>query len=605
MRRSRRADLETTVSIEPVRHVFLFRRDLRVRDNIGFSRCVTDAYNAYDAAVTALTTAPDGGLGAVQKARIVPVFIYNPRQTDGRLNPYHSECSQRFLESCVADLESQLRDLARDPSLSSAISLEGLARLRTTKKDCANPTDSSAIARSVPEEVAEAEARALLRHLAQDDGCVPFRTSAKNTTVLYFNRDVTPFARARDARLEEILLSRPPIMPIMPPLGHQNNTTRISAVRSEFEDYTLFRMNDPATKTIAAQTPYTVFSFLYRKRADLHGAVPPQHHPLPAPIPRLTTNLCRENLSPSSPRSTALNILDDVRAGAYATYGSTRDELALDVVGASTTRLSRFLKFGCVSVREVYWAVYESYGIDHGLIRELYFREFYYAIAWFHPRVLNGMLRDDYRNEAFLRCADERVPWNSPARSEKIARDWEAWTRGETGTPLVDAGMRQLNATGFMHNRVRMVAAMYLCKNLLIDWREGERFFATRLLDYDPVQNSAGWQWSASVGSDAAPYFRVFNPYTQQARFDPDAVYVRRWVPELADVLRDDPAKIRLLPRWEDARIRAKIRAGNVRSHRYPDPIVPSHARAAEHAKRIFSEAFRRPTPETPNIVLI
>ena len=151
---------------------------------------------------------------------------------------------------------------------------------------------------------------------------------------------------------------------------------------------------------------------------------------------------------------------------------------------------------------------------------ELVWREFYAAILELHPRVLRESYRPEYA----------AVTWNDDAES------FEAWCEGRTGYPIVDAGMRQLRATGWMHNRVRMITASFLTKDLLIDWREGERFFFESLVDGDPASNNGGWQWAASTGTDPQPYFRIFNPVTQGERWDPSGRYVRRWVPELADV---------------------------------------------------------------------
>jgi deoxyribodipyrimidine photo-lyase len=151
---------------------------------------------------------------------------------------------------------------------------------------------------------------------------------------------------------------------------------------------------------------------------------------------------------------------------------------------------------------------------------ELVWREFYAAILEEHPRVRRASFRPEFA----------RVRWNEDPAA--FAR----WCEGRTGYPIVDAGMRQLAATGWMHNRVRMVAASFLVKDLLLDWRLGERWFFARLVDGDPASNNGGWQWSASTGTDAQPYFRVFSPVAQGERFDPEGTYVRRWLPELRDV---------------------------------------------------------------------
>lgn len=185
-----------------------------------------------------------------------------------------------------------------------------------------------------------------------------------------------------------------------------------------------------------------------------------------------------------------------------------------------TTYLSSYLKFTVVSVREVYQAICEQLSKDHELIRELYWRDFFTSIAYFYPNVFEEAFHAEFR----------KIKWDN---KEGL---FHAWCNGETGFPIIDAGMRELNTTGFMHNRVRMVVASFLTKDLHIDWRWGERYFAKQLIDYDPAVNNGNWQWAASTGCDAQPYFRIFNPWTQQKKFDPDCIYIKKWVPELKSV---------------------------------------------------------------------
>jgi deoxyribodipyrimidine photo-lyase len=188
-------------------------------------------------------------------------------------------------------------------------------------------------------------------------------------------------------------------------------------------------------------------------------------------------------------------------------YSKTRDYPALD----KTTRLSAYIKFGCVSIREVYY----NYKNVKELQRELLWREFYANILYYFPHVLGNAFKEQYDN----------VKWTNN-------KEWfKRWCQGKTGYAMVDAGMAQLNKTGWMHNRLRMITAMFLTKDLLIDWRWGEKYFATKLVDYDPASNNGGWQWSASTGTDSQPYFRIFNPDLQLKRYDKDYEYIRTWIP--------------------------------------------------------------------------
>jgi deoxyribodipyrimidine photo-lyase len=192
----------------------------------------------------------------------------------------------------------------------------------------------------------------------------------------------------------------------------------------------------------------------------------------------------------------------------FADYKEKRDFPSIQ----GTSRLGVHLRFGTISIRQLVRAAknHETF------LNELIWREFYQAILWHFPQVVIQAFKPVYNN----------IPWrNHPA-------EFEAWCKGETGYPIVDAGMRELNATGFMHNRVRMITASFLTKHLLVDWRWGEAWFAKKLLDYELASNNGGWQWAAGSGCDAAPYFRIFNPYIQAKKFDPLNKYIRQWVPD-------------------------------------------------------------------------
>jgi deoxyribodipyrimidine photo-lyase len=238
----------------------------------------------------------------------------------------------------------------------------------------------------------------------------------------------------------------------------------------------------------------------------------------------------------------------------YKDYDKMRD-----IMSYETTMLSAYHKFGCISVRETYWTVRDRLGRNHGLLRQLYWRDFYHQIMAHYPTVLGAPMRPQYR----------RLKWSR----SKIA--WQQWTTGRTGIPIVDAAMRQLNQTGFMHNRGRMIVSNFLIKILRIDWQRGEKYFAQHLVDYDVAVNNGSWQWSASTGTDSQPYYRIFNPWRQAERYDRDCVYIRRWIPELEDV----PVKDIL--RWETEHVK------------YPDiyvrPMVTDIAEIAKKTVRDYS----------------
>ncbi|MCB0318226.1 MAG: deoxyribodipyrimidine photo-lyase [Bdellovibrionales bacterium] len=213
----------------------------------------------------------------------------------------------------------------------------------------------------------------------------------------------------------------------------------------------------------------------------------------------------------SGGRTTGLQLLKSLK-----NLGDYKDQRNFPAV-SGTSKLSPHHKFGTISIRETYHYAKKHFGQDSTFISELYWRDFFSHIAFFNPHVFKGSFRKEYDN----------LDW------ENDKRLFDFWCQGQTGFPIVDAGMRELLNSGFMHNRVRMIVASFLTKDLLISWRWGERWFAKHLLDYDPAVNNGNWQWAASTGCDAQPYFRIFNPWLQQKKFDPDCEYIKKWVPEL------------------------------------------------------------------------
>ena len=318
-------------------------------------------------------------------------------------------------------------------------------------------------------------------------------------------------------------------------------------------------------------TPYTVFTPFSRKWRSL----PASGSPLPAPdhfsaLPPPESMVIPQK--PDHPAESSFKAGEqeaERRLSAFADsaifdYSDMRNRMDLD----GTSQLSPYLRLGMLSARQAVWAAQESSQSARTTdaqkdaetwLNELIWREFYAAILYHFPYVRQQAFRSELRD----------IPWrNDPA-------GLAAWKAGLTGYPVVDAAMRQLNATGWMHNRARMITASFLTKDLLINWQEGERYFMQQLLDGDPASNNGGWQWTAGTGTDAAPYFRVFNPILQGLKFDPQGDYVRRWVPELSLV----PNKYIHTP-WEmpeDLQKQAHCRIDSD----YPSPIV-DHSLARE-----------------------
>jgi deoxyribodipyrimidine photo-lyase len=251
-----------------------------------------------------------------------------------------------------------------------------------------------------------------------------------------------------------------------------------------------------------------------------------------------------------------------------ARYARARDFPAAKGV----SYLSVHNRFGTVSVRELARFALSRRGAGAATwLSELAWRDFFFQILWHYPHVVEGSFRPEY----------DAIRW--PGGYEAFA----AWSEGRTGYPLVDAAMRQLNTTGYMHNRLRMVAASFLVKDLLVDWRRGERLFAARLNDYDLAANNGNWQWAASTGCDAQPWFRIFNPLTQSKRFDPEGRFIRRYVPELKDVPASGVHEPWTLGRAEQEACGCRI------GRDYPAPIV-DHAEQRQRALALYESVTRR-----------
>lgn len=307
---------------------------------------------------------------------------------------------------------------------------------------------------------------------------------------VYSNHDYEPYATTRDNNLLELLKSK-----------------EISF--STYKDQVIFD-KDEVVK--ADGKPYTVFTPYFKiwqqKLNDFYVK--------PYPTAKYFSNFLAVNpiTFPSLQEmgfelaDIAFPVLDFEKK--LNSYEEKRDYPALD----ATTYIGLHLRFGTVSIRNA-----AKKAIDHGAYKwlaELAWRDFYMMVLWHFPHITTEAFKPNY----------DHIAWRNNEA------EFKAWCDGKTGYPLVDAGMRQLNKTGFMHNRVRMVVASFLCKHLLIDWRWGEAYFAEKLLDYDQASNIGGWQWACGSGNDAAPYFRVFNPELQLKKFDPNMEYVYKWAPE-------------------------------------------------------------------------
>ncbi len=370
---------------------------------------------------------------------------------------------------------------------------------------------------------------------------------------VFANRDYTPFSRERDGAIQEACAARN--VPF-----HRSHDALLTY---------------PGQVLTGSGTPYRVFTPFWKAARELEvprpAAAPgPDRAFAQAEISFVAPQTIDRELLPEADRNPdlwlhggrarGLALLD--RIGGLAGYETTRDLPGLSAGDHGTSTLSPHHKLGTVSIRESFDRIRSALGVlgpGHELLRQLYWRDFFTQLAWFEPHVFGHAFHREY----------DGIAWED---DEEL---FAAWCAGRTGFPLVDAGLRQLAATGWMPNRVRMVVASFLVKDLHVDWRRGERWFARHLVDYDPAVNNGNWQWAASTGADAQPWFRIFNPWRQQQRFDPDGAYVRRWVPELGAL--DGKAILGLASRRPP-------------SLSYPEPVVDHKARAVR-AKELFGQA--------------
>ena len=334
---------------------------------------------------------------------------------------------------------------------------------------------------------------------------------------VYCNEDYEPYAIKRDQEIADFLASK-------------------NIAFHQFKDQVIFHKDEIVKADKKPYTVYTPYSKLWLnefQKVDLQGFPSEKKldNLLDIPFEKLKIEdigFQKTNLAFEIPEAD-LHIIK--------TYEETRNFPAVK----GTTQLGVHLRFGTISVRKLAKIAKEN---NLTFLKELIWREFFMQILYHFPKVVNHSFKTKY----------DAIPWeNNPEFLEK-------WKAGKTGFPIVDAGMRELNATGFMHNRVRMITASFLIKHLLTDWRIGEAYFAEKLMDYDLSANNGNWQWCASSGCDAAPYFRIFNPDEQQKKFDPDFKYIKKWIPEFG-------------------------------TKYYPKPIV-EHKKAREKVLKVYKEAL-------------
>jgi deoxyribodipyrimidine photo-lyase len=441
---------------------------------------------------------------ACSGGNVVPLFVCTPEQLDAAKSEYYSANAARFMFECLENL--------RDETGGKLVVASG------THQDVL---------------------RAVITDLAK-------RYDVINITLA---RDYTPYSRKRLESINKIMRAA-------------NKKVDGSVRVVEVEDYTLFPLGSVVTGSREAGG-YRVFTPFYTKVKPRFGEIrKPTTKKASWVSARVSgggaaeltlgearARFVREaDLAPAPAmvggRPEALKKLRAPAMKKLADYGKTRNTLSIP-----TSRLSAYIKFGCVSIREVFFSMYAAFrDRNHDLIRQLLWREFYAHLVHWYPQVIRGVMLNDKYN---------RIQWNG------TRTQFNKWREGRTGYPIVDACMRELNNTGYMHNRGRLITSEFLTKILRVNWRWGERYFAQRLIDYDPASNNGGWTWVSGVGTDSQPYFRIMNPWGQGKKHDPDGAYIRAHLPEVVDV------PVSYLHKWDEHHKQCKEVAPD-----YPAPMV-------------------------------
>ena len=352
-------------------------------------------------------------------------------------------------------------------------------------------------------------------------------------TTIFFNSDYTPYAINRE-------------------LETKNICDKYNIYCQTYADYYLY---EPGTILVdSTKSAYKKYTPFYNAVINLPVSKPVKKRVFPFSI--MTTSM-KYRISLNDAMKKFVNINSDILVHGGSKQAKLRLTIALrdqakydinrDFFKYKTTHLSAYIKFGCISIRDVYYTVKQAFGLKHGIIRELIWREFFAHVLYAYPEVVGKSYQLKYRS----------LKWS------KSETNIEKWKNGQTGFPIVDACMREMNTTGYMHNRGRMTTASFLIKNLLIDWRVGEQYFAQQLTDYDIASNNGNWQGISGTGVDMKPYFRDMNPWIQSYKFDVDAEYIKKWVPELEKVDASD------IHNWYK-----KYADTKYRNIKYPKPIV-------------------------------
>ena len=536
-------DKESSLQRKYQKSIFIFRRDLRLKDNTALINALYSSNLVYCFFILDSNILLSNSLYSAFSLPIDPILLLKRKQRRLHL--------LRFLKESLLDLQKQFDKLD----------------IEKEKVGENNLSISSTLTFLLGDPVST------IKKIIQTD---------KKIEAVFVNRDYTPYSIERDRSIKEICRS----------------------FNIDFIECPDILINEPEEILNSANEPFKVFSHYYNKAIEK-----PLRKESSVDIKKYKINtISFDNINNSKKLKNINNIerinnieeffsqIINVQSPGINNTTSLSSPTQLLLIGTrkkyrelistlkykfnkdnkqkehinlldnAASHISPYLKFGICSIREVYSAIQKELGFNHRLVRQLYWRDFYVYIGFYFPFVFNSPFQERYRRKSKTNV----IQWkNDP-------HEFEIWCNGKTGFPIVDAGMRELNETGYMHNRVRLITASFLVKDLHIDWRYGERYFALKLVDYDPSINNGNWQWVASTGCDAQPFFRIFNPWLQQKKFDPNCNYIKNWIPELQGT------PVNLIHEWYNT-VNSTIDKSTKLSQieNYPRPIV-------EHQKEII-----------------
>jgi len=394
---------------------------------------------------------------------VLPIFIFTPEQI-GKQNDFRSNNAIQFMIESLKDVDTRLKEVG--------------SKLH----------------------IFQGENTKVIKHLIQEWGI----------TDIVFNQDYTPYARKRDNDIN-------------------NLAEKVGVKVHMIEDYLLAPIGT-YLKPGSDKDPYTIYTPFKNNIFNMINSGNEIDKPKTPSLDVMKSKLVNRK---SSIEKGYIKYSENSKIVYHGgrkegkknfskikklkSYNDNRNTASIN-----TSLMSAYIKFGCFSIREVYWEMKNKLGMDNQLISQLVWREFYFYIAYYFPKVLKGK---NYNSKY------DGIKWNTGVAN------FVKWCKGETGYPIVDAGMRELNTTGYMHNRLRLITANFMNRILGYDWRLGEKYYAQQLVDYDPSVNNGNWQWIASTGVDPKPYFqRLFNPWLQSKKADADCAYIKKWLPQLKDI---------------------------------------------------------------------